>query len=426
MGTALLTAVTGLQAHQQKLANIASNIANVNTVGYRSSRVLFQDFFSQTLLGGSAPIGTFGGTNPQQVGLGVSVASIDVDHTQGSLLATGVASDLAIQGSGFFILSDGVNTGYTRDGSFGINANGALIEPSNGMRVQGYLADPVTGMVNTNVPPTDIIVPIGGVGVVRATTGADLIGNVNSDAAVGDVVDRSFEVVDSLGTERVVNVTFTKTASNTWDWEVTYNGAPLVPAQTGTLAFDANGRLDPTDPASVPTITIPGATLAGGGSTPEDLVFNLDFTAVTQFSGGFDSDGNPLPSDVALQSQNGFPRGVLESFTIGSNGEINGVFSNGLSRSLGQIALATFSNVGGLMRDGNNFFVSTAASGAAQIGIPNSGGRGVVNGGVLENSNVDLGEEFSQLILTQRGYQANARTVTAADTVLQETVNLVR
>ena len=138
------------------------------------------------------------------------------------------------------------------------------------------------------------------------------------------------------------------------------------------------------------------------------------------------STGDELISDVTLQNQDGFPRGILESFNIGGNGEVVGVFDNGLSRVIAQVALASFSNVGGLSRDGNNLFLETPASGVAQVGPPQSGARGEVVGGVLENSNVDLGAQFSDLIITQRGFQANARTVTAADTLLQETVNLIR
>ena len=189
MGMAMLTAVTGLQSHQTRLDVIANNIANVNTVGYRSSRVLFQDLFSQLLRGGSAPVGNFGGSNPQQVGLGVRVGSIDVNHQQGSLLSTGVSSDLAIQGNGFFVLSDGLKTAYTRDGSFDLNANGMLIDPATGMRVQGYIADE-TGIVNTDKPPEDISIPIGSAGIARSTSNVYLIGKVHVGGGLVTVMVR--------------------------------------------------------------------------------------------------------------------------------------------------------------------------------------------------------------------------------------------
>jgi len=419
MGMAMLTAVTGLQSHQTKLDVIANNIANVNTVGYRSSRVLFQDLFSQMLRGGSAPVGNFGGSNPQQVGLGVRIASIDVNHQQGSLLSTGVSSDLAIQGNGFFVLSDGLKSAFTRDGSFDLNANGMLIDPATGMRVQGYIADE-TGTVNTDRPPQDITIPIGSAGIARSTSNVYLIGNLNANAPTvptPTTVTRTIEVYDSLGTARLLTINFTKqaTPANQWLWQATYDGNNVG---NGALSFGTTGDLpDGTTGA----ITIPAALMNTTGSQPNDLTFNIDFSELTQMA-----TDETVGSDVSIRSQDGFPRGVLESFNIGANGEIIGVFSNGLTRVFAQVALATFSNVGGLVRDGNNMYLETPASGVPQIGSPRSGGRGTVSGGVLENSNVDLGTEFSSLIVTQRGFQANARTITAADTLLQETVNLGR
>lgn len=426
MGTAIYTGVNGLLVQQRKLDVVASNIANVNTVGYRGARVLFQDLFSQTLAGGSAPVGNFGGTNPQQVGLGVQIASIDVNFEQGSLITTGVSSDLAIQGSGFFVLNDGTSNRYTRDGSFRINANGLLIEPATGLRVQGYMADE-QGVIDTNGVATDIVIPLGGTGIVRATENATLIGNLNADVAAGVTVSRSIKVFDSLGTEREVTLTFTKTANtNEWTWEATFNGVTVSPVPAPTLTFDDQGvlvddALSPEDETKG-TVSIPASAFPTDTALPEvPFEFTIDFAAITQLSMGEDAN-----SDVTLRNQDGFPRGVLQSFNIGANGEINGVFSNGLTKVIAQVALATFSNVSGLERDGNNLFRETPASGSAQVGGPQSGGRGSVTGGVLENSNVDLGSEFSNLIITQRGFQANARTITAADTLLQETVNLGR
>lgn len=419
MGTALFTGVTGLQVHQRRLDVVAANIANVNTVGYRSSRVLFQDLFSQTLRGGSAAVGGFGGTNPQQVGLGVQIGTIDVNHSQGSLVTTGFSSDLAIQGNGFFVLNDGNANAYTRDGSFQLNENGVLVDPATGLRVQGFLADS-TGNIPVNATQADITIPVGATGIVRATTEANMIGNLHADTEAGTAVTRTLTVYDSLGSERLVDVTFTKTANaNEWSWAANFGGTAVG---SGTITFSTGGTLDPAAPANQPAIAIPGTVLgAGESSQPEDMNFVLNLTEVTQLATPGDTS-----SDIALRNQDGFPRGVLESFNIGSNGEINGVFTNGLTRTIAQVALATFSNVGGLARDGRNMFVQTASSGDPQVGGPGTGGRGTVSGGVLENSNVDLGTEFSNLIITQRGFQANARTITAADTILQETVNLIR
>jgi len=436
MGTALFTGVTGLQAHQRKLDVIASNISNVNTYGYRGSRVLFQDLFAQTLRGGSPPVGNFGGLNPMQISLGVRVGAVDTNFNQGSMVTTGVPSDFAVQGSGFFVLSDGSQQFFTRDGSFALNANGLLIDPSTGFRVQGYLANE-DGVIPDNAVPEDIFIPIGGQSIVRATTTAKIVGNLNADAPPGTTVSRSVVVYDSLGTARTVTLVFTRqaTPTNTWTWDATYNrgteeNPDIVSVAQGAqpLTFQGNGSLAANDPAATGTVSITAADLGLPPSQPADpFQFTLDFTELTQLSGGLDTvTGDPLPSEVTLLNQDGYPRGELESFALGGNGQIIGVFSNGLNRVIAQIALGSFSNVGGLIRVGDNLFSPTPASGPAVIGAPETGGRGTVSGGVLENSNVDLGTEFSNLIIAQRGFQANARTITAADTILQEAVNLVR
>jgi flagellar hook protein FlgE len=414
MGTALFTGVTGLLAHQQKLDVIADNISNVNSTGYRGSRVQFQSLFSQTLQTNRGPDGNFGGTNPVQVGLGSSTATIDTNFGQSALITTGVASDLAIQGGGFFILSDGESVSYTRDGSFLVNEQGLLSEPATGQIVQGYLADE-NGVIDTNAGIQDLAIPIGGAAIVEPTENALMTGNLSGDAEVGDTVVRTVRIYDGLGMARDLSLTFTKTANtNEWSWDVATSD-PDISAVTGggNIVFTDNGRLtsgltgavnvafDPAQPA-VPT-------------DPVDFAF--DFSELTQLGGD---------SDVAVFSQDGYPRGVLESFGFGKDGVINGVFTNGLTRVIGQVSLASFRNESGLLRAGNNQFMETASSGLAQVGLPNSGSRGEVTGGVLESSNVDLGTEFSNLILTQRGFQANARTMTTADSLLQETVNLAR
>lgn len=417
MGSAIYAGVTGLQVHQRRLDVIASNIANVNTTGYRSARVLFQDLFSQTLAGPRAPIGNFGGSNPMQVGLGVRLASIDTNFGQGTLLTTGVASDLAIQGNGFFVLSDGTGNVFTRDGSFDINGNGQLVDTATGFLVQGFQANGA-GVIDTSTLG-NLTIPVGGTSIVRATELATMIGNLDSNAAVGDTVARTIQVYDSLGTARSITVTFEKTAtSNEWEWSLSSTDpdiATLAPdaGTPGTIVFDASGNVTSGGLGNV-TITF----AAGLPETPVDpFLFDIDFASLTQLAD---------ETDVTLLNQDGYPRGTLEAFNIGNDGVINGVFSNGLTQVIGQVALANFANNGGLLRFGSNLFRETPSSGSAQIGLPNSGGRGTVSGGVLEGSNVDLGTEFSNLIVTQRGFQANARTITTADTLLQETVNLVR
>ncbi|MFO7975978.1 MAG: flagellar hook protein FlgE [Candidatus Hydrogenedentota bacterium] len=439
MGTAIYTGVTGLQTHQRRMDVIAANISNVNTPGYRAARALFQDLFSQTLEGGRGPVGNFGGSNPVQVGLGVQLATIDTIHQQGSLQTTGNNSDLAVQGTGFFVLSNGEGMHYTRDGSFTLNALGQLVDPATGMRVQGYLVDE-SGEVNVSSEPTNLEVPVGGTSIVRATEEVRVRGNLNSRAEAGDTVERSANVFDSLGTPRELLTTFEKipqvsvggTNYNAWSYVVEYTNSETPPVTTqvgeGVVLFDEDGNyfdegtlsggVFTSRPEGSPEVSVPLGAFGGMDTYPETpFEFEIDFSSVTELA----SD-----SDVTVTNQDGFARGTLESFNIARDGTINGVFSNGLTRVIGQIALASFANVGGLERDGSNMFRDTPASGTPQIGLPNTGGRGQVSGGVLEGSNVDLGTEFSNMIVTQRGFQANARTITTADTLLQETVNLVR
>ena len=421
MSRALFTAVTGMQVHQARLDVVANNIANVNTTGYRGSRMLFQDLFSQTLSGASAPSATFGGANGQQIGLGVKVGSIDISFEQGALLTTGISSDLAIQGNGFFIMSDGGLNSYTRDGSFTVNTEGVLIDPATGLKVQGYTAD-ATGTIPVGAPLGDIVIPVGENGIVQETANAFFVGNLNPTRdpdfpAVPKVVTRTIEVYDSLGTPQEIELTITQDdpVDNTWEVVATYGGTPLATPFAGELTFDTSGDFVSFTPSS---ITLDPADT---GSTADPLVFALDLSDVTQLA---DDDG--LESDMTLRNQDGFPRGVLELFNIGIDGTINGIFSNGLTQAIAQVAIADFANVGGLSRNGNNSFLETTGSGVVQVGRPGVGGMGTIAGGVLENSNVDLSTEFSNMIITQRGFQANARTITAADTMLQETVNLVR
>ena len=341
MGIALFAGVGGLKAHQARLDVIASNIANVNTIGYRGSRIIFQDLFSQTARGGSAPSGTYGGSNPMQTGLGVRVGSIDLMMEQGSLQTTGRASDLAIQGMGFFILRGVDGTAYTRDGSFDLNSVGELVDPATGMKVQGYVADS-SGAVDINAPLQDVIIPVGTAGIVKATSTFSLSGNLNADAPTGTSIVRTVEVYDSLGTTRELNLTFTKagTPANRWAFAATYD-SPSMGVQTvgtGNIDFQADGTLAA---GSTGSILVTGPMMLENGSQPEDLNITVDFSKIYQLA----TDGT---SDLSVSAQDGFPRGIMQSFTIGLNGEVNGVFSNGLTRTFAQVALATFQNNGGL------------------------------------------------------------------------------
>ncbi len=405
MGTAIYAGVSALQSQQRRINVIGNNIANLNTIGFRSARVIFQDVLNQTLTSASPPQGGRGGTNPRQVGSGVTVASIDTNFNQGSLFPSSGVADFAIQGDGFFIVNDGTGNFYTRDGSFGLDADGTIVEPSTGMTVQGYTA--VDGVIDASAPIGNIVIPTGGGGRTRPTTVATMMGNLDSEAAILDTVQRIIRVYDSLGAVQEITVTFTRTVVNEYDWAATHPTAGAV--GSGTVVFDANGQVTAGGSGAI------SVALTNGATTP--FLFTMDMTGVTQLADDH---------TIALTNQDGLPPGVLESFSIGQGGIINGVFSNGLTEVLGQIALAIFNNAGGLIREGSNVFSGTPNSGIARVGLPSTGGRGVVNGGVLEGSNVDIATEFSNLIIAQRAFQAGARSITTADVLLSEAVNLVR
>lgn len=403
----LFTGISGLTNHQTRMDVIGNNIANVNTTGYKSGRVNFQDMMSQTLQGASPGYGGRGGINPQQIGLGVNMATITNDHGQGALQSTGVMTDLGVQGDGFFILNDGDQNRYTRDGSFGLDESGNLVEPANGLFVQGWTA--VGGVVDTSQPVGNITIPIAAEMTAEATTEATIIGNLDSTSAVGDTYSNSFLVYDSLGDSHNVNVTYTKTAANTWDWQA--SGTGIVAAgltNQGVLTFNPDGSVN----AQTGNLSI---TTTNGSTTP--LAVAPIFGDMTQLAD---------PNTATLFNQDGFPPGTMVSFNIGASGVVNGVYDNGVVQTVGQVAMARFTNNAGLMKEGENLWLESANSGVAQVGEAGTGARGGIQAGTLEMSNVNLAAEFTDMIVTQRGFQANSRIITTSDELLQELVNLKR
>ena len=418
----MFSAISGLRGHQEMMDVIANNIANVNTVGFKSGRVNFQDILSQTVHGATAPSGGLGSINPAQIGLGMTVAGIDVLQTQGNLQSTGKTTDMAIQGDGFFVESDGSSTVYTRDGAFDIALDGSLANPGSGLKVQGWQAD-ANGKIDITQPITNLVIPIGQRTTALATSHVTLSGNLDAGATgpvvgppavAATTVPTTMTVFDSLGIAHSVKVTFTKTAvANQWTWVASKDpadtGIGIAAAGTtnqGTLTFTSGGVYS----ASTGTLafTFPdGAT----STTPA-----IDLSAMTQFSG---------TSQPAGQTD-GFASGTLVTFAVGNAGELSGVYSNGQTQVLGQIALANFLNSAGLLRAGQNNFAATSASGAANIGTAGTGGRGTVTTGALEMSNVDLATQFTGMITAERGFQANSRVITTSDEMLQELVNLKR
>jgi flagellar hook protein FlgE len=414
----MFSAISGLRGHQIMMDVIGNNIANVNTVGFKSGRVNFQDIMSQTLHGANAPQGNLGSINPAQIGLGITVAGIGVLQTQGNLQATGKTTDMAIQGDGFFMESDGTSTYYTRDGAFDIALDGSLANPASGMKVQGWQADS-QGKIDITQPVTNITIPIGQRTTAMATSKMTISGNLDAGAADGTTVPTTTTVFDSLGVAHQVKIICTKTGANSWTWTATPDpadtgiaiaqvaAAPGVPpVNNGTLTFTTSG-IENASTGGL-SFTFPDGATATAPS--------VSFTQMTQFSG----TGQPTGQT------DGFTSGTLVTFSVGNSGEISGVYTNGSTQVLGQIALANFLNSAGLMRSGQNNFGPTAASGGANIGIAGTGGRGTVTTGALEMSNVDLATQFTSMITAERGFQANSRVITTSDEMLQELVNLKR
>jgi len=398
----LFSGISGLSAHQTMLDVTGNNIANVNTTGFKASQIQFQDTLSQMLNAAASPQAGVGGQNPAQVGLGVQVAGITTNFKQGAAQLTGRSTDMMISGDGFFVVRQGTQEYYTRAGSFDFDANGQMVLPGDGAIVQGWTAD-ATGAIDTSGPVGDLKVAVGTVMQAKATTRTPISGNLQADSAVPTVKTVSVDAYDALGNERRVSVTLTKSATG-WSMSAT-DGTASYPA-TGTvdLTFDATGKLTWADG------TTGDATFALGGVT-------VDLTGVTGMAG---------VDTIAAEKQDGYAAGILESFTLGSDGTITGSFSNGLKQSLGRIAMASFTNPAGLSKAGGSLFTTTVNSGDAQVGSAGTGGRGTMSSGSLEMSNVDLSTEFTQLIIAQRGFQANSRVITTSDEVLQELVNLKR
>ncbi|MBI2267002.1 MAG: flagellar hook protein FlgE [Armatimonadetes bacterium] len=529
----LLSGVSGLRNSQTALDAISNNIANVNTVGYKASRVTFQDLISQGIRGASAPSATQGGTNPMQVGLGMVTGAITPVHTQGVIQITNKSTDMAMEGSGFFIVNDAGTRKYTRDGSFDLDSNMNLIS-SSGSLTQGWQA--VNGTINTGNPIGNLNLPLGTKTTSRTTSAVTFGGNLDASTAVNGTYAMAVRAYDSLGAGHDLTLNLTRTVlglpanstlvsgatmgaaidptqsilsqsakfgtapaangtfnvtvglnppvainwtntdslndvmnriraqvsgmsatfnqatglmtltvvpqaaitiadalgnfgdfsnlraadapvfannaatTSTWSYQVTSANASdsFTSGATGNLTFNSSGNLTNTPPALI--LNPSGGAVAGQSIT-------LNMSAITQLG---------TQSDASAKSQDGVPAGVLTTFSIGRSGLITGFYANGLSESLGQIAVANFTNPAGLNKSGNNKFEETTNSGVAQIGTALTGGRGAIIGGSLEASNVDLSEEFTRLILSQRAFQASSRMVTASDDILTETVNLVR
>lgn len=463
MMRSLYSGVSGLQNHQTRMDVIGNNISNVNTNGFKRGRVNFQDMISQQLSGAAKPTDELGGVNPKEVGLGMTVASIDNVFTQGNLQSTGISTDLAIQGNGFFVMKNGEETYYTRNGAFGLDMDGTLVNPANGMRVQGWMAEEINGqmLVTTAATPEDLIIPVGSKDPAKETTNVNFACNLNKNtpeilegASADDIFKGTWgteqKIYDSFGNEHMLSVSFRRVVGNPNQWEATVvidqDNADYTQTRVGLGTTDGVGNtflVNFDNYGALQSVT----DTAGNVTNPEGNVVVQTSFAVADSN--VDEQGNPYRQtlninlgtigsfkDTITQSasksttkafyQDGYTMGYLDNFKIDSSGIITGVYSNGTNRTIGQIAMATFANDRGLEKAGDNTYVESNNSGMARIGESGVAGKGSLMAGALEMSNVDLSEQLTDMIVTQRGFQSNAKTIQTADTLLETVLGLKR
>ena len=408
------TPLSGLVASTDALDIVGNNLANLNTTGYKDSTVSFYDLLSQSIGGGAV-----------QIGGGVSATHSERVFNQGSIQQTGGAFDAAIQGNGFFVLRDtGGNTLYTRAGNFRLDANGNLVT-GNDQFVQGWSA--VAGVINTSGPVSNIAIPTNALQKPTATTQFSLTGNLQADATVG-AADGTFsapiQVVDSLGVTHTLTLTFTKTAANTWNYEVDIPGADLSAGKAGTpskvangtLNFDTNGNLTTPKPPGQVAIAITG--LADSAS---DMNINWNL---------YDANNNGMftqfaqPSALSGSSQDGKAAAQVTQVSLSNGGSIFVHYSDGSQQVIGQLAMASISNPDSLVSVGNSNFEVGADTATPVLGTPSTGNRGTIEGGALESSTVDIATEFTNLIVYQRSYEANSKVISTMDQLTQDLLSI--
>ncbi len=418
---AMNSGVSGLLAEQQALGVVGDNIANVNTVGFKAQRAIFEDVLGHSILAG---------TSSSLPGSGVAIGDIQQQFTQGSLNTTGISTDVALSGDGFFVVKgavDGVSGNfYSRAGQFNLDKDGYLAN-SNGLKVQGYAANPdgtFSATTSSIQAPTSSIQP-------HSTSTATLTANLDANATVpvnawGDpnstlASQSNFSstqtVYDSLGNSHTMDLYFRNTAPGSWEWHGVMDGVDT--ASTGTLTFGTNGALT-----------------AVGGNTVTFAPTNADPMTVTLNFGTASAAGaEPVPgsmtgfsssSNVSSQSQDGYSSGDFSGISIDGQGVVTGLYTNGQKLAISQLAVAKFRSNDGLGRAGQSLWIDTRDSGPAALGTAASGGRGSVSSGSVESSNVDLASEFVSMIQHQRAFSANSKTITTADEMLQELINIKR
>jgi flagellar hook protein FlgE len=412
--------LSGLNANSNALGVVGNNIANANTIGFRSSNVTFMDVFAN-----SSGARLNGAGNSMQIGNGVRVGAVHTNFSQANFNEAGSPLQAAIQGNGFFVVrnTDGTQA-YTRAGDFTVNNQGFLMA-SNGGHVMGFMAQ--NGVVPQGAALSQLQIPLGQVLAPHTTTNGTFRMNLNSAAETGSTFHSTMQVHDSLGTSRTLDMTFTRQADGSFQMSSTIDG-DAAQADTGSGAsstpvsfvFDSNGNL--TTPTSLSIV--PDQTQLGGATLPS-IAINLRQTNPDNTPGAFNITSYAMPSAVSSTLQDGYGAGELNGAAVDAQGMIYGTFSNGESRVIGQYALATFNADEGLGRMGGNMFSETTGSGQATIGAPGSGSRGLIAGGYIEQSNVNITNEFIDLIEAQRGFQANSRVITTLNQTFQDLLQIV-
>jgi flagellar hook protein FlgE len=395
--------LSGLNAAAKGLDAVSNNVSNANTVGFKGAGAQFADVFAASISGAGA----------SQVGIGVNVAAVKQNFTQGNISVTNNPLDLAINGGGFFRVNSSGTIGFTRNGQFLVDKDGYIVN-SSGARLTGYLAD-VNGVI---VPSSPVDLQISSADLTPSATTSGTIGlNLDSRESVpGAFVytdpttynsSTAMTVFDSLGNSHILTLYFRKTAANAWQTYTGLDGAAPTPAAGTALTFTSAGAVNTGGTIATSFV------LANGATTP--LAVTVDLTADTQFGSTF---------GVNSMTQNGYTSGRLAGLSVASDGVVQGRYSNGQTRDLGQVVLANFASPNGLQNLGGNQWAETSASGQPLIGVPNSGSLGALQSAAIEESNIDLTAELVNMITAQRNYQANAQSIKTQDAILQTLVNL--
>jgi flagellar hook protein FlgE len=427
MGTFAIP-LSGLQASSDALSVISNNLANLNTDGYKNQSLTFGDVFANLQ-------GTSGNGDPMQIGGGVQVQNTVSNFTNGGLDATGQPSNMALQGNGFFVVSNNGQLNYTRDGDFSVNPQGQMVDASGNL-VMGYAANS-SGQIQAGGALAPITVNGTETIAAQASTTFSTTTNLQASSAAGTTFTTPLAVSDSLGETQSLSITYTASATpNTWNYSIslpasaTGGTGAATTLTSGTMTFDSSGNLEST---TVDAGSLSGAVSSSGGSITGINIANLtDGAAPMSLTWNLNNAaGSPVISQqdeasaTPVSNVDGFGAGTLSSYNVLSNGVVEGTFSNNQTLALGQVAVGNFANPEGLTQTNGGDFLATTASGAAVLGVAGAGGNGTITGGSVELSNVNLSDEFANMIVAQQNYEANAKALTTLDQVSQATIQLI-